>query len=174
MSDYYNSFLQQARPDYQPPKVVLALDPGETTGVAVFYKGCLVHTDQLDTHHVVPQGVRLLDKLIDNTYEELTHKGPKMLSADVVVYENYRVYNWKAQQHSWDTLHTPRLIGAIQTLCHLKQIPTYTQMAQQPKNFCTDKKLIEWHYYERGQKHARDAIRHGCYYMLFNDQKPKK
>lgn len=159
MSDLFLQFLNKARKDYTPPKTLIALDPGETTGLAIFRNGMLDVIDQLPTHYVAPDGVKILNNLF------LTEK------PDAVVYENYLVYDWKTKSHSWNTLHTPRLIGSIQTLTYLQKIPVYTQMAQQPKKFVTDARLDDWKYYKKGQKHARDAIRHGTYYMLFNDGK---
>ncbi len=32
----------------------------------------------------------------------------------VVVSESYRIYSWKTKQHTWASLFTPRLIGALQ------------------------------------------------------------
>lgn len=140
------------------PKTLLALDPGETTGYALFKYDHMVEAGQLATHNVYA-GVDLLEEML------------KKHQPDMVVYEDYRVYAWKAQSHSWETLHTPRFIGAIQTLTYLRQIPVLAQMAQQAKMFCTDQKLQQWDYYQKGQRHARDAIRHGCYYLLFNNGK---
>lgn len=156
--DKFLTLLKKAKPDYQPPELLYALDPGETTGLAIFRQGQLDEVRQLNTDRVIPQGVNKLQALF-------------LENPDIVVYENYVVYNWKAQKHSWNTLHTPRLIGAIQALGHIHQIPMYTQMAQQPKQFCTDERLKEWNYYTRGLRHGRDAVRHGCYYMLFNAHK---
>ena len=49
----------------------------------------------------------------------------------------------------------------------MNNIPTHKQMASTAKTFATDKKLREWGFWERGMRHARDAIRHGCYFLLF-------
>jgi hypothetical protein len=109
--------------------------------------------------HTIYSGVRLLE-------EEFQYHSP-----DMVVYEDFRIYDWKAASLSWNTLHTPRLIGAIQTLTFQRAIKVFTQMAQQPKGFVTDAKLEQWGYYKKGQRHARDAVRHACYYLLFNNGK---
>lgn len=164
----FPTFVQKNDPKQLTPmpKCLIALDPGETTGYAVFIDGKLLkrETTQLATHTIaisVPLLMNRLKQLSMYTYPQQTR----------VVYEAYRVYAWKAQGHSWDTLHTPRLIGCIQTLCTLLDIPIISQMAQQPKQFCTDQKLKLWGYYQPGMRHARDAIRHGCYYILFNHKK---
>lgn len=141
--------------EYSPPNKLLCLDPGQTTGWAIFTDGILDKVGQLITDPV-ERGALAIQELIAN------HQ------PDLVLYEEYKVYSWKAVQHSWSALHTPNLIGAIRTLCVLNEIPTYNQMAQQPKRFCTDQKLRDWKYYHTAQRHARDAIRHGCYYLMFN------
>ena len=87
-----------------------------------------------------------------------------------VVMEDYKVYGWKTDQHAWAALHTPKFIGSIVALCYIHQIPYHMQMAQQAKGFCSDEKLEGWGYYDRGMRHARDAVRHGCYYTLFNEE----
>ena len=84
-----------------------------------------------------------------------------------MVCENYRVYGWLVQQHSWAELHTPKLIGAIACLAYISNTPIHYQMASEGKGWVTDTKLKEWNMYNAGQKHARDAIRHACYYLLF-------
>ena len=113
------------------PRCLLALDPGETTGWAIFNQGVLKHSGQLITK-TVEDSVEALRELFDEY--PLTK----------IIYEDYKVYSWKSQSHSWDALHTPRLIGCIQTLGVLLKIPMSKQMAQQPKQFCDDKKLKMW------------------------------
>jgi hypothetical protein len=143
----------------EPPETLVALDPGETTGYALFKHGILTDTRELPTHRIDCSVDLINNVLTPNT---------------MVVYENYKVYAWKADSHSWDNLHTPRLIGCIQTLCYLKGLHTHSQMAQQAKHFCTDTKLQSWGYYPKGLRHARDAIRHGCFFLLFNWEKVSK
>jgi len=138
------------------PKVMIALDPGETTGLAVFNEANLVEAKQLATHSIY-SGTDILIEVLDK------------YKPDMVVFEDYRIYDFKAQSHSWGTLHTPRLIGALQSLCHQRGIKTFYQLAQQPKLFCTDQKLEQWGYYRKGLRHARDAIRHGCYYLIWKN-----
>ncbi len=142
------------------PDSVLALDPGETTGWAFFAKVSIspLTVDLLDCGQLLTKekGVGEIEKLLDR------------LEPRVVVAEDYKVYRWKLKQHSWSDLYTPRLIGAIETLCSQRQIPLYMQMAQTAKGFCTDDKLRLWGFYKPSMKHARDAIRHGCYWLIFS------
>ncbi len=141
--------------DRQPPKMLLSFDPGETTGFARFERGRLTWSEQLATH-TVHDGTPILDTLI----------GPECK----VVVENYQVYKWRAKEHVGDTLHTPRLIGCIETLCSLQGIRPTKQMAQNAKQFVTDEKLKHWGFYVKGKPHERDAIRHGIFYLLFHKE----
>ena len=154
------TFLNKAQSG-PPPKHLIALDPGETTGYAVFVGGELKQCGELDTE-TLKVGLPAIQELIDQSPIEWCR----------IVYEDYRIYSWKTEQHTWSGLHTPKLIGGIEALAYVKGIPTFTQMAQVAKTFCTDEKLRTWGLYQKGQRHARDAIRHGCYYQLFKHKGP--
>ena len=138
---------------------LLALDPGETTGYAVF--NCSAGKSPIleDCGHIDTSG-------IESAVKHLT-----MLLNDVrpdrVVLEDYRVYAAKTEQHTYSNLMTPQMIGIILAFCEQRKIGTAKQMASLAKGFCTDDKLKFWKMYIRGKKHARDAIRHGIYYLLF-------
>lgn len=138
---------------------VLTYDPGETTGVAVFSGPRLIYTDQIKTPDLSRESWLNLATYID------------MYRPDIVICEDYRVYGWKTDQHTWAHLHTPKLIGMLTAVCYQHGIPMpIMQMAVQAKQFCTDKKLREWDMYDRGLRHGRDAVRHGAYYLLFHKQ----
>ena len=172
----FPTFLSKVRPaGFVPPPILLALDPGETTGYALFIHGELKEVRQLKTKTVKEfatlfQNIDRYATLDPNLPDPCSFiaDGPRYSRPTMVVYEDYKVYSWKADAHAWASLHTPKAIGALQCLATLYDIPLYTQMAQQAKGFCTDVKLQEWGYYKPGLKHARDAIRHGCFYLLHN------
>lgn len=138
-----------------PTKHILTLDPGETTGYAVFNGMDGVAHGEINTSKV------------ENSVESISHLFD-VYKPEIVVIEEYRVYAWRAKQHSWSTLHTPRLIGSIQTLCSMYDIPTAMQGAGIVKQFVTNDKLKDWGFYIKGQPHARDATRHACYFIIFN------
>lgn len=139
---------------FEPPERLLALDPGHTTGWAVFEGGEPTASGQVATE---AEGWECIYRLFQDT-------NPTM-----VVYENYRIYAHKLARHSNSEVYTLRLIGAIEFICEvLCKIPYYNRMAQEAKGFVTDEKLKKWGYYKTGEKHARDAIRHGCYFLLFD------
>lgn len=139
--------------------VILSLDPGETTGWAVWrndpIKGIfLIAHGQLKTWPI-EDCVRNMEELF------------RIYQPEHIVYEIYAVYEWKSADHSWSQIPTVQIIGCILTLA-VQQVRSYSaQTAQIAKNFCTDDKLNMWHVYFKGVRHARDAIRHGIYYILF-------
>jgi len=152
---------------------LVCFDPGETTGLAIFRNGKLEETSQLITKDL-DQGTKAVNDLF-NTIHGFTTTDPDALELGLgenvrVVAEDYKVYGWKTDQHAWAALHTPKFIGCIVALCHIHGIPYHMQMAQTAKGFCTDDKLKAWNYYDKGLRHARDAVRHGCYYTLFNEE----
>lgn len=141
---------------------VLGLDPGQTTGACVFIGSDLIDARQLATG-LMPDAARTVELYIEEW------------KPDVITMEDYRVYSWKADDHKWAGLHTPRLIGAIEYMCAWgMQMPRdgfayklIKRMAQQAKGFVTDDKLKAWGLYQVGERHARDAIRHAVYHLLF-------
>lgn len=143
---------------------LLALDPGETTGWAMFestleqvtLQGCgQVKTWPLEI------GLNLIDPLMTKSSPEVPL---------TVVMESYRVYEWKSDSHSWSDVPTLQVIGAFKTLAIQRKLPYYEQTAQVAKQFVTDEKLETWGFYKPGLRHARDAMRHGCYFHLFRDK----
>lgn len=137
------------------PEVLLCLDPGHTTGYCVFRRGILTVAGQIRTVNqddsINWSDVRLL---MDNI--KPTH----------VVMEDYRVYSHKLERHSFSRVPTLRLIGAIDYLCWERNVPTFYQMATSHKGFVTDEKLKRWGLYEQGQRHSRDSMRAGLYFLI--------
>lgn len=150
---------------FKRPSVLICLDPGQTTGWAIFKDAELVEFGQMDTS-VIGSAAREI-------YAFLAQQIDKY-GRGVVLYENYRVYQHKLRQHSNAELHTAKFIGMIEASCQLLDLETHNQMAATVKPFCTDAKLKEWGYYQTGVKHANDAIRHGCYLLLFGYPKNRK
>lgn len=152
----FTDLLERLRGDHKIPERLLCLDPGKTTGWCVFEKGQLTKWGQVENCYD--------DKNIDikgmmNLFEEI--------QPDFILYEDYRVYNNKLERHAFSPVMTVRLLGLIETYCQMNNIPSHKQMATTAKNFCTDAKLEAWGFWQRGMRHARDAIRHGTYFLLF-------
>jgi len=156
---FYELLIEIYGTDHTVPKTVLALDPGETTGWALFREGHLVDKGQIEHRDQGGMSRQIM--------ELVTVHNPTTL-----VVEDYRVYASKAKTHSWSSLFTPKLLGAIEFICNLQKVQIVLQMASS-KQFCTDEKLKQWHYYSKGTPHANDAVRHGCYYLLFHKRRKK-
>jgi hypothetical protein len=137
---------------------VLSLDPGETTGYALFEttptSANMVYFGQVKTWEL-DKAIIAFTHLLD-TYKP-----------NIVVFEAYRIYEWKTDQHTNSEVPTLQVIGCLKTLCIQRSIPFTDQSAQVAKQFVTDEKLTAWNFYHAGVRHARDAIRHGAYYLLF-------
>ena len=143
-------------PDPRNPLCVLCIDPGHTTGIARFMdSGELLSVDQVDTSDPNEPNDTLLHDIRD--------------WADLIVMEEYRVYTWRAKHHGGSDLLTSRVIGGIELFNSIgRRVPLIKQPAHVAKGFVKDRKLEEWGFYQRGKKHANDAVRHGCYFLLFN------
>lgn len=146
--DYFNRALRGN------DRRILALDPGETTGWATFEGQAMVNSGQI-------KGPTLFD-----CYRQIRALIDLTDPHDLVM-ENYKIYAWKAKDHSWSELFTPKLIGAIECLMAERDCVVKMQMAQQAKGFCTDDRLKLFGFWPDG-KHARDAVRHAVYYLLFS------
>lgn len=161
----FKEILENLANGYFPPHLdcVVGIDPGETTGIAIFLDGELEGTHQVD-HRGHKNVGRALEEIIEAiNCENIT----------TVVVEDYRVYKNKAQSHTHSDLFTSRLIGAIETWTHINKIPLVKQMASQAKKFMTDSKLKAWGFWIIGKRHSRDAIRHAATYILFEVRKTK-
>lgn len=157
---YINSELQKIynalyKGEATLPYILLCLDPGHTTGYSVFKAGCFVEAGQIGT-------VASDDSIYWDRVSELFSR----VKPTEVVMEDYRVYSHKLERHSFSRVPTLRLIGAIDFICHQSGIPVHYQMATQAKGFITDEKLKKYGLYDQGQRHSRDSMRHGLYYMI--------
>lgn len=142
---------------------ILALDPGETTGVAFLY----VPSTQETAEPTLSCLIQLPTKKLDwQSYMHLDNLILKVQS-DILVVEDYRIFSWKRDQHVWSELHTPKLIGMIIALAFQHKIPITFQTPQQAKGFCTDIRLKAWGFYSPSHRHSNDAVRHAIYYALF-------
>ena len=113
--------MKRARRSKDPaPSSLLCLDPGETTGWALFRNGVLTGSGQF---RVTSPAV--FDRIF-------TKFKPTQL-----VVENYRIYPWRSKQHEWSEVPTLRYIGMIQYIAASRGIPVSLQMAQLAKVFAT-------------------------------------
>lgn len=140
---------------------ILAFDPGETVGWCAFEGLDKLADGHIQTKDFDPLGIHDLRELF-NKYKP-----------DIVIYETYRVYDWKTDSHSWSEVHTLQIIGLIRYFCMQHEIEYFKQSAQVAKAFCTDDKLLAWNMYTKN-RHSRDAVRHALNYLLFGRQEDKK
>lgn len=152
----YSDLLARIRGKHKIPERLLCLDPGKTTGWCLFVDGKLQSWGQVedcyDDNNINIQGMMDLLQAVKPTF---------------ICYEDYKVYSHKLDRHAFSPVMTVRLIGMIETYCQMNNIPTHKQMATTAKTFCTDEKMRSWGFWQEGMRHARDAIRHGCYFLLF-------
>jgi hypothetical protein len=159
--DFYHKLKGRPSEDLLP-EVIIGLDPGETTGVAIFHRLSFINTFQMNTS-IIEWGVDHIQELIKEHWRD--HHPTQV----VVVIEDYRIYSWKANEHKWAGLLTPRLIGVTECLCRLHKIRLVKQSAQTGKAFMTDEKLKQFGFYKEGLQHGRDATRHAAQFLLFGD-----
>lgn len=135
-----------------PPARLLCIDPGHTTGWALFvdgYPNCAGHLTNTNNEP------GKLNQLIT------THQ------PDLILYEEFVLYPWASKSQSWSDLPTVQIIGVLKHLAHQADIPLASQGANVGKGFVTDQKLKEWGFYKPALRHAMDALRHGCHYLIF-------
>lgn len=145
-------------------ETLLIVDPGITVGWAIFMETRLTHYGQLRVASTNP------------TLEQLRAPMEKLLyefEPDYVLAEEYRIYAHKTQQHANSTVPTLKQVTILEQLCNEQGIPFCLQGASRGKGFVTNDRLREWGWYQRGQPHANDAIRHGAHYLLFGPPKKK-
>lgn len=173
----FNALLLSARKQYPDinkglganvhQESVCALDPGETTGVA-FYDGVdTIWVTQKRTINIGPSYDWLHTLLEVGPYD--VARGEHWGAFKHLRYEDYRIYQWKAEDHAWSPVHTIRWIGAIQIAAYKAKPQPLTScvMAQQAKAWWTDEKLNMFGLNPKGLRHGRDALRHLLFYLLF-------
>lgn len=134
---------------------LLALDPGLTTGWALFKYGTPYVCGQSNTREVASMCERI---------ESLTDLIPD--SDRLLVVEDYFIYPSKAKDHIYSTVPVARLIGCIETIAYQRYIRVVFQSASSAKGLVSDDRLLRHDLYVPGMPHAMDAIRHGLYYVL--------
>lgn len=134
-----------------PGSIVMAVDPGKMTGVALF--NGTVH--------------RSFELGIDAVFKELYRLVQSYLPATVIC-EAFRitVQTAKNTQAPWSL----ELIGALRLTCLLFDIPFVLQSPSDAKGFSTDDKLkaMEWYNPSKGG-HQNDATRHLMAWLVRNN-----
>lgn len=123
--------------------MLIALDPGFTTGVAL-----------LDSRQVLKTYQKAFSHKDLMEYLEYLHP-------TTVVYESF-VY----QRRNKVELYPVEVIGVIRLYAQKYDIPLYVQSPGQAKNFMTDDKIKAMSLWVKGQKHGMDALRHLLYHEI--------
>lgn len=131
---------------------LLALDPGHTTGWALF--------DPIN-HALLDYGTFMHGGSTKVLWNFLNTLSPPI---DQFVWESFHLYAHKAQSQIGNAFFTVEVIGVLRLYCELYQKPYKEQTAQVGKQIWTDYKLRRYGFYV-ANKHSRDAIRHGLRYM---------
>ncbi len=125
--------------------MIIALDPGITTGVAELWDNGKIYVHHMKEPHL--EFYRFLET--------------GRVTLDEIVYESF-VY----QRRNKVVLYPVEVIGVIKLFCATNAIPAYSQSASQAKGFMTDDKLKAMGLWEEGLKHGMDALRHLMYHLI--------
>jgi len=128
----------------------LALDPGHTSGWATFD----------DTGDCTAVGQI---KGLESLHAFLSKITPP---PEVVIFENFKLFAWKAAQQSGSQLETVQAIGLIKAACFtwgvtpVDQNPNIKSVAEKWSGVKANKNHAE--------SHKDDAYNHGIYYLVQN------
>lgn len=131
--------------------IILALDPGETTGTVV----CSVdgHMDTFTIlHHGIVSKWRGIEALID-TYKPT-----------VMVAEQYRLYPQLAATQAYSTIVAARVLGAIEFIAESRGITLVEQAASIGTRVHVPDELYNAEVRHFRSAHEKDAIKHAVAY----------
>jgi hypothetical protein len=138
-------------------KKILSLDPGGTTGWALWQtrKGNLDdytvgHLGPGDHHAELWSMIRELCKVPDDFR---------------IVCESFEFRQGDHNRHKI-VLDSKEYIGVVKLMSQLYDIPVVFQTASVGKTFCTDEKIKALDLWTPGMKHAMDALRHLITYQV--------
>jgi len=141
---------------------LLVLDPGETVGYAVFitnkygaaFKPLLLDTWEGQGSSIPEVAVQFSDLL-------------RELSPDLVLIEDYRVYQSKAKVHIGQQLKTSELIGAIIAICNLTvpKMRTVRIAAAKKGRWPEARMKVKFPQAKDVTGHARDAVKLGLAFL---------
>jgi hypothetical protein len=128
--------------------LIIALDPGNTTGVAEFSsEGKLLAMHQLDIPH-------LYDYLV-----ELEETPP-----EVIIYEEYVIMNHKIDAHRFSKVPTIQVIGAIVYAGHKMKCKVVEQRREAKTLGYKYANMLQPK--DHKKSHGPDAVAHGYYYLI--------
>lgn len=128
--------------------MILALDPGGTTGLAWM--------------HGTNGAVRTMQMGPDEHHEELWNF-MRVYTPTAIVCESFTYRNGLAKAD----LIPCEYIGLVKLYAEKYCVPLYMQTPSMAKKFFSDDKLKAADLWITGKQHARDAVRHLMYYVTF-------
>jgi hypothetical protein len=125
-----------------------SFDPGATTGWVLWTEDCVI----------IDKGQATFEELIDLLEED------RFKTVKVIIYENFKLFKWKAQQQSGSTMPASQAIGMILSFAHRRG----ASLVDQPSNILpiaeklTQVKMPGNH----AKSHWVSAFLHGAYYLI--------
>jgi len=145
---------------------ILVIDPGETTGYAVFLlnrpeDGALPANELLLLETWEGQGASISEFVIPFL------KVLRRVKPALVLIEDYRVYQSKANLHIGMSLRTPELIGAIIAICNLTvpKMRTVRIAAAKKGRWPEARMKVKFPQAKDVTGHARDAVKLGLAFL---------
>lgn len=137
---------------YPPPDHLIAFDPGKTTGVAYFVNG------QVKAQHQIK--LDDLDEFLEDKYERIFRNA----DPGVVIYENFKLFSWRAKQQSGSAMEASQAIGMIKSFARRTRASIFDQSPQiKPIGY-------KWAGLTAPKNHSKshevDAYVHGVYWMV--------
>lgn len=148
-----NDFIKESE-----GKNFLALDPGKTVGHAWF---------ELDGSEILDVYAGQMD-WIEFLYS--FRKISKEKDFELLI-ENYTIRSNTVAANLNKELLTAKIIGVIEWYCRLNDIKYQFQPAGIGNAFFDKQRLKEMDLWVVGKNHARDAIRHGLWHIVFGKDK---
>lgn len=135
-----------------PPAMLLAIDPGIANGFSVWRDG-------KPAEHGTIRGLNKMEDWLIDFVE-------KYGKPDVVVYENFKLFRWKAQQQSGSAMETSQVIGKIKFWAKMNKI---TVVEQSPQNLSIAVKFSKMPLPKNHDvSHHISAFNHAVYYLVIN------
>lgn len=134
------------------PDILVAFDPGKVTGVAVFKNGQVKEMTQVP----IEKFPKFLQRLREE-YQELNQ---------VYLYENFKLFKWKAMQQSGSSMEASQVIGMVKMAAPMvgadiaEQSPQIKPVAQKWSGVIPPK--------NHARSHEVDAYNHGVYWLISN------
>ena len=155
---------------------ILAIDPSGNFNEGKGTTGWALITDQKE---IISCG-QILAKNYNNKFEywDTVVNLINHIKADVIVIEDFLLYESKSKSQINSRFETPKLIGILEHYCNQNNIKYVLQRAIDVKKRWTDDILTSKGYIQKVNNryfaggvltsdHMRDAIRHGIHYITF-------